>query len=47
MNSAVLLRRGRQLEAATLAWNVVGILVLAPAAIALVPSRSPASVWTH
>jgi divalent metal cation (Fe/Co/Zn/Cd) transporter len=33
-DSAILLRRGRQLEAATLAWNVVGILVLAPAAIA-------------
>ena len=34
MNSVVLLRRGRQLETATLAWNVVGIFVLAPAAIA-------------
>jgi divalent metal cation (Fe/Co/Zn/Cd) transporter len=33
-DGAILLRRGRQLEAATLAWNVVGILVLAPAAIA-------------
>jgi divalent metal cation (Fe/Co/Zn/Cd) transporter len=31
--SEVLLRRGRLLEAATLAWNVVGIVVLAAAAI--------------
>jgi len=31
---AVLLRRGRLLEAATLAWNVVGLVVLAFAAIA-------------
>ena len=31
---AALLRRGRLLEAATLAWNVVGIVVLAFAAIA-------------
>lgn len=30
--AAALLRRGRQLEAATLAWNVVGIAVLATAA---------------
>ena len=30
--SAALLRRGRALEAATLAWNVVGIVVLAVAA---------------
>jgi divalent metal cation (Fe/Co/Zn/Cd) transporter len=30
---AVLLRRGRRLEAATLAWNVIGIMVLAAAAI--------------
>lgn len=30
---AVLLRRGRRLEAATLIWNVVGILVLAVAAL--------------
>ena len=30
---AVLLKRGRRLEAATLGWNVVGILVLAVAAI--------------
>jgi divalent metal cation (Fe/Co/Zn/Cd) transporter len=33
-HQARLLRRGRQLEAATLAWNVVGIIVLAIAAIA-------------
>ena len=33
-DSAVLLRRGRQLEAATLAWNAIGIVVLAAAAIA-------------
>lgn len=32
--NARLLRRGRQLEAATLAWNVVGIIVLAIAALA-------------
>ena len=31
--SAGLLRRGRQLESATLAWNVIGIIVLAAAAI--------------
>ena len=31
--TAVLLRRGRGLEAATLAWNVVGIVVLAVAAL--------------
>jgi divalent metal cation (Fe/Co/Zn/Cd) transporter len=31
---ARLLHRGRQLEAATLAWNVVGIIVLAFAAVA-------------
>ena len=31
--SVALLRRGRQLEAATLAWNVVGIAVLAVAAL--------------
>ena len=33
-HSTVLLRRGRQLEAATLAWNVIGIVVLAIAALA-------------
>jgi len=32
-DKAVLLRRGRGLEAATLAWNVVGIVVLAVAAL--------------
>lgn len=32
-NKAALLRRGRRLEAATLAWNVVGIVVLAVAAL--------------
>lgn len=31
--NAALLRRGRSLEAATLAWNVVGIVVLAIAAL--------------
>jgi divalent metal cation (Fe/Co/Zn/Cd) transporter len=31
-NSAVLLRRGRQLEIVTLSWNVVGVIVLAVAA---------------
>jgi divalent metal cation (Fe/Co/Zn/Cd) transporter len=31
--AATLLRRGRLLEAATLAWNVVGIVVLAVAAV--------------
>jgi len=31
--TAPLLRRGRQLEAATLAWNVIGIIVLAVAAL--------------
>ncbi len=31
-HSAALLRRGRQLEAATLAWNVVGVVVLVIAA---------------
>ena len=29
-----LLRRGRQLEVATLAWNVIGVIVLAVAAVA-------------
>lgn len=33
-STAPLLRRGRQLEAATLAWNVIGIVVLAIAALA-------------
>lgn len=33
-DDAVGLRRGRQLEAATLAWNVLGIVVLAIAALA-------------
>ncbi len=32
-DSVGLLRRGRQLEAATLAWNVVGVIVLAAAAV--------------
>jgi divalent metal cation (Fe/Co/Zn/Cd) transporter len=32
-NEAALLRRGRGLEAATLAWNVVGMVVLAVAAL--------------
>ncbi len=37
--TAVLVRRGRQLEVATLGWNVVGIVVLAVAAIG---AHSPA-----
>ena len=36
---AVLLQRGRALEWATLAWNLVGIVVLA---VAAVPARSVA-----
>ena len=31
--SAVLLRRGRRLEVATLGWNVVGVVVLGVAAL--------------
>jgi hypothetical protein len=34
---SALLTRGRLLEAATLGWNVVGIVVLAVAAISLNP----------
>lgn len=33
LSTAALLRRGRRLEAATLAWNVVGLVVLAVAAL--------------
>src|SRR4051794_6669891 len=33
LQSTRLLRRGRQLEAATLAWNVVGLAILAVAAL--------------
>ena len=47
VGSAALLRRGRMLEGATLAWNVVGIVVLAIAAIAARSvARWPGSAWT-
>jgi hypothetical protein len=39
---AVLLQRGRAVEWATLAWNLVGIVVLAVAAVAAVSARSAA-----
>jgi hypothetical protein len=42
-----LLRRGFALEWATLGWNVVGIVVLAIAAIPPGRSRWPGSAWTH
>ena len=34
ISTAAMLRRGRQLEVMTLSWNVIGVIVLAYAAIA-------------
>lgn len=43
--ASTLLRRGRALEVATLGWNVVGIAVLAIAAVAARSVALAASAW--